>query len=93
MVVVNDKIYFTNWGTNDVKVLNLFNYKIESSIQTGSMPEGIIVDGSNLWVANSGSSTLNKIDINSHLVETIEVGDGPQSLLKHNGSIFVSRRY
>ena len=26
LVIVNDKVYFTNWNTQDVKVLNLFNY-------------------------------------------------------------------
>jgi len=38
LVVVNDKIYFTNWNTQDVKVFNLFNYTIESSISIQGLP-------------------------------------------------------
>ena len=57
------------------------------------MPEGILSDGSNIWVANSGDNTVTKIDINSNTVESIEVGDGPQSLINHNGDVFISRRY
>ena len=93
MIIKDDKVYFTNWNTSDVKVLNLYNYAIEASFPTGIMPEGIISDGLNLWVANSGSNTVSKINLNSHLVESIEVGDGPQSLIEYNGNIFISRRY
>jgi YVTN family beta-propeller protein len=93
MVIIDDKVYFTNWNTQDVKVLNLFNYSIEESIPTGELPEGILSDGSNIWVANSGSNNVTKIDINSNTVESIEVGDGPQSLINHNGDVFISRRY
>ena len=30
MVIVNDKVYFTNWNSKDVKILNLTTYAIES---------------------------------------------------------------
>ena len=32
MVIVNDKVYFTNWNSQDVKIFNLFNYTFETSI-------------------------------------------------------------
>ena len=32
MVVLNNKVYFTNWNTQDVKVLNLITYQLESSL-------------------------------------------------------------
>ena len=51
MVVLNDKVYFTNWNTQDVKVLNLFTYQIESSLVLGGLPEDIITDGVNLFVS------------------------------------------
>ena len=93
MVVVDDKLYFTNWITSDVKVFNLFTYNIEASIPVGSMPEGIISDGTKLWVANSGEDTVSEIDITS-LSETRHiVGSGPQNLVKHNSDIYVSRTY
>ena len=93
MVVVDDKLYFTNWSSQDVKVFNLFNYTIESSIPVGMMPEGIITDGTSLWVANSGESTVSEIDIASLSVTTHEVGDGPQNLVLHNGEIYISRTF
>ena len=102
MVVLNDKIYFTNWNSQDVKVLNLFTYAIESSIEIDGLPEDIITDGTSLWVsvpslelfdANDGTKVV-KIDIDSEqIVETIEVGRGPQSLLFYESEIFVSRTY
>ena len=93
MVVVDGKVYFTNWITSDVKVFNLFTYNIEASIPVGSMPEGIISDGTKLWVANSGEDTVSEIDITS-LSETRHiVGSGPQNLVKHNSHVYVSRTY
>mgnify|MGYP001988213655 CR=1 FL=1 len=62
MVVVNDKVYFTNWNTSDVKVFNLFNYTIEKSIPVGALPEGMTTDGTFIWVANSGGTTVSNLD-------------------------------
>mgnify|MGYP003311734338 CR=1 FL=1 len=42
MVIVNDNLYFTNWNTNDVKVLNLFNYTITELLSFEGKPESII---------------------------------------------------
>ena len=93
MVVVDDKLYFTNWVTSDVKVFNLFTYNIDASIPVGSMPEGIISDGNKLWVANSGEDTVSEIDITSLSETRHNVGSGPQNLVKHNGDVYVSRTY
>ena len=32
MVVLNDKVYFTNWNSRDIKVFNLITYQIEKYI-------------------------------------------------------------
>jgi len=93
MVIVDDKIYFTNWNSQDVKVFNLFNYAIESSIPVGSMPEGITTDGTTLWVANSGEGTVSEIDIASLSETKHNVGDGPQSLILHEGALHISRTF
>ena len=93
MVVVDDKIYFTNWNSQDVKIFNLFNYTIESSIPVGSMPEGIITDGTTLWVANSGEGTVSEIDITSLSETRHNVGDGPQNLVLHEGEVYISRTF
>ena len=94
MVVVDGKIYFTNWNTSDVKVFNLYTYNIDVSIPVGPNPEGIITGGSSLWVANSGCSTVHEINISSNsVINEYVVGQGPQSLVKHNGAIYVSRTF
>ena len=103
--IENDKVYFTNWGTPgivspSIKVFNLFNYTIETSIPVSGLPEDIIIDGDYLWVTIpmnpdwSNASSVLKIDINSStIIETIEVGAGPQEIVKHNGDIYISRKY
>ncbi len=99
--IENDKVYFTNWVTQDIKILNLFNYNIEqNSISVDGMPEDIMLDGTDLWVTinmNSDWSTGNKIvkiDTNTEAVtDIIEVGDGPLELTKRNDEIYVSRTY
>ncbi len=101
LYILNDKVYFTNWNSQDVKVLNLFNYVIESSIAINGLPEDIDFDGQYLWVTipHSDSSfgtgnTVSKIDPNSNtVIETIEVGNGPQQIAFDNGDILISRTY
>ena len=53
MIVFNDKLYFTNWITKDIKVLNLYTYAIENQIALDGLPEDIISDGSFLYVCIS----------------------------------------
>ena len=93
MVIADGKLYFSNWETDDVKVFNLHNYIIEASIPVGNDPEGLITDGMDIWVANSGGNTVSKINIATYNVETIEVGDGPQNLVLHNNNIYISRTF
>ena len=100
LVVVDNKVYFTNWNTKDIKVLNLFNYNIESSISVDGLPESIVSDGSYLWVGimmnedYSSASSVVKIDINTNLiVETYEVGLGPTSLVVDENDVYVARTF
>lgn len=101
LVIVNDKIYFTNWNSQDVKVFNLFNYVIEESIAINGLPEDIEFDGEYLWVTVPHSdeffSTGNivcKIDIASNtIIETIDVGPGPQQIALDNGEVYISRTF
>tara|TARA_Y100001963_G_scaffold26621_1_gene36297 strand:- start:46 stop:798 length:753 start_codon:yes stop_codon:yes gene_type:complete len=100
LVVVDDKVYFTNWNTKDVKVLNLFNYSIETSISVDGLPESIVSDGSYLWVGimmnedYSSASSVVKIDMNTNsVVETYEVGLGPTSLEVNENEVYVARTF
>ena len=101
MVVLNNKVYFTNWNTQDVKVLNLTTYQLESPLLLSGLPEDIITDGEYLYVSmpnlalydqNLGSNVV-KIDPESmSVLETYDVGLGPESLLILNDEIYVARK-
>ena len=103
LTIIGDKVYFTNWVTQDVKVFNLFNYIIEASIPIeGGIPENIEYDGEFIWVTIphtdnvyfGTASTVAKIDPNTNsVIEIIEVGDGPQAIAFHNGEVYVSRTF
>ena len=99
MVIVNNKVYFTNWNSQDVKIFNLFNYTFETSISINGLPEDIEYDGEYLWVTVphsdfyfSTGNMVHKIDIATNaIVESIEVGSGPQQIAFDNGEVFISR--
>ena len=103
MAIVNDNIYFTNWKTKDVKILNLQNNQLEeSTISLNGRPEDIIFDGTYIWVSipelyesdgNQGTEVA-KIDPGTNeVIEYIDVGKGPTQLTEFNNSIFISRTY
>jgi len=100
LVVIDNKAYFTNWNTQDVKILNLFNYSIETSIPMEGLPESIVTDGSYLWVGimmnedYSSANSVVKIDVNTNsIVETYEVGLGPTSMVIDNDDVYVARTF
>ena len=101
LIVLDNKVYFTNWNTQDIKVLNLFNYAIETSISVQGLPENIEFDGVYLWVTIphsdayfSTGNTVCKIDPNANLlIETIEVGQGPQQITFDNDEVYISRTF
>ena len=100
LVALNDKVYFTNWNSKDVKVLNLYNYVIEASIQVDGLPESIKSDGSSLWVGimmNEDYSSANRVvEINTstnEVINTYDVGLGPTDLVVDDGKIYVARTF
>jgi hypothetical protein len=101
MVVLDDKVYFTNWNTQDVKVLNLFTYQIESPLVLTGLPEDIITDGEYLYVSmphlvlhdqNLGSEVVKIDPLSMSVLETYNVGLGPESLLLFNDEVYVARK-
>ena len=100
MVIVNDNLYFTNWNTNDVKILNLFNYTISDFISFEGKPESIIYDNNNLYVGiqlnndYSDSNLLYEINISSgEITNEFEIGYGPTSIIKANDDIYIANTY
>ena len=102
MIVFNDRLYFTNWITKDIKVLNLYTYAIENQIALDGLPEDIISDGSFLYVCISnlkiydqgnGSSVIKINPESNQVIETYEVGKGPQQMAIEDNNLWVSRTY
>ena len=100
MVVDQERLYFTNWNSKDVKYLDLFNYKIEKLVDINGLPEGILKQGNNLYIAvnmnedYSSSDKVIKYDITKNNVnEIITVGEGPLDLEFYNDKLYVSRTY
>ena len=101
LTIVDGKIYFTNWNSQDVKVFDMFSYVIEESISVNGLPEDIVFDGQYLWVTMphsdayfSTGNSVAKIDVVSNtVIETIEVGQGPQQIAIDNGEVYISRTF
>ena len=100
MVIVDDYLYFTNWNTNDIKRLNLFNYIISDFTTLNGKPESIIHENGKLFVAiqmNNDYSDSNKVYQISIDTGTIEeewtVGFGPTSIIKDDNNIYVANTY
>tara|TARA_B110000438_G_C15749216_1_gene622136 strand:- start:346 stop:1392 length:1047 start_codon:yes stop_codon:yes gene_type:complete len=103
IMIIDDRAYITAWNpaygiysttSGFVKVLNLNSFEIEETIEVGIMPEGMLYSGGFLWVANSGESSVSKINIESNLVSSIyEVGSGPQFLAGLNDEIYIARTF
>ena len=99
MVVFNNKVYFTNWVSKDVKVFNLYTYQIEDNIVLDGIPEDIVFDGSYLWVSipslnlydqNLGTKVVKINPAILEVVETFDVGMGPEHLSIFDNDIYVS---
>ena len=99
MCVVDDKLYFTNWLTKDIKILDLNTYVISSFSTLANVPEDIVSDGNFLFVStphqelydNQGSLIV-KIDLSDgSVVDSFEVGLGPEQLYLDENLLFVSR--
>ena len=102
MVIIENKIYFTNSKTKDVKVLNLDNTNIKSFVNLSEygMPEHIIHDNGYLYVTipylNKSYVINNMINIvkiniaNGDIVKAYEVQEGPQQILISDGNLFIT---
>jgi YVTN family beta-propeller protein len=100
MVVANGKGYVSNWGSYDanfnlpdsyVAVVDLESFTILKTIKTDSGSEGMIAFGGNIYVANSNSNTVEKIDSSNDTVSsTISVATGPLGMVEDkNGKVWV----
>lgn len=93
--VSEHKGYLTDWNSG-IKVINLDNYSVTSTIETGGIgAEQMKLIGNEVFVANLGGfgndSTISSINTTTDaLTSTISVGDRPQSLtIDANGKLWI----
>ncbi|SDC13211.1 DUF5074 domain-containing protein [Williamwhitmania taraxaci] len=95
MVTYGTKGYVSTWDNNEVVVIDLNSNAVTKKISVGSGPEGLVVVGSKLFVANSGgwgsAKTVSVIDLKTDaVVETINVADSPRGfVVDKNNDVWV----
>lgn len=96
METYNGKGYISEWNNDEIVVVDLTTNSISKKIKVGKDPEGLLIFGSKLFVANSSgmggnNNTVSVIDLKTdNVTETITVGDIPrQFTLDNSGNIWV----
>lgn len=88
------KVYFTTYG-GYVAAVDTTNFVLADKYKVGSCPEGLVIGGSNLYVANSnygkGGGNISCIDLSSKKVETknIEGVNNPTSIYYASNVLYV----
>lgn len=88
------KVYFTTYG-GYVAAVDTINFALADKYKVGSCPEGLVIGGSNLYVANSnygkGGGNISCIDLSSKKVETknIEGVNNPTSIYYASNVLYV----
>ena len=100
MKKIYEKLYFTNWNSSDVKILNLNTYVIENSIKVQGKPESIEFDGTSLWVGiqlnddfSDGNKLLKINPANNTISNSFEIGKGPTSITVKNNEIYIANTF
>ena len=64
---------------------------IQAAIRVGKAPGAVAVEGSSVWVANSGGGTVSRIDpATNRVIATIKVGGRPTHLTAQSGALWVT---
>ncbi|MBI1806259.1 MAG: hypothetical protein HYR76_04305 [Ignavibacteria bacterium] len=90
-----NRAYVTRLYKSSLYVLNLSTLAVLDSIAVGSNPQGMVMNGNDLLVCNSGygsDSTVSVIDATTNMLKTtVRVGQGPTSLaVASNGKIWIA---
>ena len=92
--VNGDKAYVSSWE-NKVYIIDLNSYLVTDSIETGTGPEGMLIAGGKLFIANSGGwaldSTVTVVSLADHSTNTVFVNAYCPSMLEADadGNIWV----
>ena len=100
MLVHDNHLYFTNWYSQDVKKLNLSNLEITQEFPVPGLPEDIIVSNGSLFVSitmntdwTDGNLVVELDPNDGSIINSFNVGLGPNQLVELDNSIYVSRTF
>ena len=87
----SEYLVVTNWGSNYLKILNKFTGFIQDSINVFGVSEQVHIQGDVAYVGlNGGFSNDNRVaivDLNTKSVDTVMVGDKPNSFVQLGGHL------
>lgn len=98
--VTNNHIFVSVWGpyetnyslkNSSIAVINRESHQLEKSIKVPAGPEGVLVEGNNLWVANSFTDSITVINVSTQqVVQKFKTVNKPKQVEKGpNGKIWV----
>ena len=94
IIAGDGKVYFTTYG-GYVAAVDTTSFALQKKWQVGSYPEGLVIGGGNLYVANSnygkGGGNISCINLSNDNVETknIEGVNNPTSIYYAAGLLYV----
>jgi streptogramin lyase len=85
-------LWVSSASTGNVRRIDLSTLRVDSSIPVGRGPAGVTVAHGLVWVANSRSDTVTKVDPSIHAVvgDPIEVGGRPGGIDAGNSTVWVA---
>ena len=92
------RIWTANHGTlapdtGSVSIITLSPSVMVNTVSTGfSEPLGIVYDGANIWVTDSGDSTLKMLDPSGNVLKSVHVGGDPHYPAFDGTNIWVPNR-
>lgn len=92
---LRNKIYVTRLYKSSLLVLDLATLIIIDSIAVGNNPQGLLLNGNNLFVCNTGygsSKTVSVIDVRGDTIKTtLTLADGPtQAAISSEGKLWIA---
>lgn len=89
-----NRAYLTRLYSSSIFVLNLTSLSVVDSVTVGANPQGMVLNGNNLFVCNSGygsSRTVSVVDVLADTVKrTLTLADGPtNAALAPDGKLWV----
>lgn len=88
-----NSLVVTTWSSNYIKILDKFSGELLDSIDVSGVSEQVYVDGEVVYIGlNGGFGNDNRValvDLNTKSVDTLVVGDKPNSFVKVGATVYV----